>query len=147
MLFIDNDAAILDSLGRLLELDGFDVDFALDGQAGLALARSGDYDVILLDMRLPGMPDLEVLRRLRAEGIWTPVLILTGFPSTDSAFDARGLGAVGYLTKSAISGAELSSALRKAAATAKPRLLKIRRLFSPFRVGKIRVHPWSGPAP
>lgn len=136
VLFVDDDAAVVDSLARLLAMDGFEVDSASNAEAGLALARSGFYDAILLDMRLPGMPDLEVLRRLRAEGIRTPVLILTGFPSADSAFDARGLGAVGYLTKSMISGAELATALRKAAATAKPRMLRIRPLFSPFRPGR-----------
>jgi DNA-binding response OmpR family regulator/AraC-like DNA-binding protein len=128
VLFVDDDAAVVDSLGRLLTASGFQVDSAGDGETGMVLARSGAHGVILLDLRLPGMSGLEVLRQLRREGIWTPVLILTGFASIDSAFEAGSVGAVRYLAKP-IGGTELVAALR--AATAEPQRPRGPRLFSP----------------
>ncbi len=132
VLFIDDEAVVVEPLTRLLELDGFLIDWAADGETGLALARSRSYDAIILDLRLPGMPGLEMLRRLRLDGVWTPVLILTGFPDVDSALEAGGAGAMRYLRKP-VDAKDLGEALRTAVAAAKPRMLKVYPLFAPLR--------------
>ncbi len=132
VLFIDDEPVVVEPLTRLLELDGFLVDWAADAETALALARSQSYDAIILDLRLPGMPGLEMLRRLRLDGIWTPVVILTGFPDVDSALEAGGRGALRYLTKP-VNAKDLGEALRTAVAAAKPRMLKAYPLFSPLR--------------
>ncbi len=116
VLFIENDEAVVASLGRLLELEGFRVECVADCEAALVLTRGQSYDAILLDLRFPrGMSGVQFLQELRRDGDWTPVLILTGFPDADSAFETGVLRAVGYLKKGLVSGAEIAAALRKAA--------------------------------
>ena len=67
--FIDDDERVLHSFGRLLESRGFQVERSSDGEAGLELALGGSYDVILLDLLLPKRSGIEVLRKLRLEGV------------------------------------------------------------------------------
>jgi two-component system response regulator MprA len=76
ILIIEDDEAILKFLRRGLAYEGYQVDTALDGQSGLALARDNPPDLVVLDLMLPGIDGLEVCRRLRAGGA-VPILILT----------------------------------------------------------------------
>lgn len=118
VLLIEDEFPVAESLRRQLEFEGFRVDVAPDGESGLALARTGSYDIILLDRRLrPGMSGDQLLEHLHRDGNLTPVLILTGYPDVDSAFQAGRLRASGYLQKGQLSGAELAAAVRKAVAT------------------------------
>jgi two-component system copper resistance phosphate regulon response regulator CusR len=75
------------------------VDLVDDGLQGLERASRGEYDVIVLDLRLPGMHGVEVLRTLRDRGIDTPVLVLTAQDAVDSKVQALRTGADDYVTK------------------------------------------------
>jgi DNA-binding response OmpR family regulator len=99
VLVVEDNEAMADAVSRGLIAEGFDVDIAPDGQDGLWRAREFSYDVIVLDIMLPGLNGYEVCRTIRAEGIATPVLMLT---AKDGEYDiAEGLefGADDYLTK------------------------------------------------
>ncbi|MEU4208934.1 response regulator transcription factor [Streptomyces sp. NPDC026206] len=99
ILVVDDDRRLAELLRRGLAAEGFAVEFAHDGPEGLHLAREGHYDAIVLDVMLPGLNGYHVCARLRAAGIWTPVLMLT---AKDGEYDeAEGLdtGADDYVTK------------------------------------------------
>lgn len=120
VLLIEDDLSVAKSLKGLLELGNFWVDHAADGEAGLAMARTGAYAAIVLDRVLPKLSGDRILECLKREGNPTPVIILTGFPGADSAFEAGLLRAAGYLQKGRITGAELCAAVSSAVATAPP---------------------------
>jgi DNA-binding response OmpR family regulator len=99
ILIIEDNANLAFGLSRSLEGEGYEVRSAEDGTAGLALARSFDPHLILLDLMLPGIDGHTLLRTLRAEGNDTPVLILTARgEEADKVFGFR-LGADDYVTK------------------------------------------------
>ena len=77
VLVVEDEVRLAASLQDLLELNGYTVDVCHDGEAGLDNALTSIYDVILLDVMLPKLDGFTVLRRLRAEGSTTPVLMLT----------------------------------------------------------------------
>lgn len=106
---------MLDTSARLLAEAGFDVEQALSGVLGLAMARSASYDAILLDLRLPDMSGLDVLKELRAAGVAAPTLVLTGFGTIEAAVEAMKLGAVDFRQKPLI-GDDLVVAVRSIAA-------------------------------
>jgi two-component system OmpR family response regulator len=110
-LVVEDEPKMAVLLRRALIEQGYAVDNAGDGDSALAHACSADYDVIVLDVMLPGVSGLEVCERLRRCGVWTPVLLLT---ARDAVADrVRGLdgGADDYLTKP-FSLAELGARLR-----------------------------------
>jgi CheY-like chemotaxis protein len=80
-------------------MEGFRVDCAPSGGEGLAMARAHAYDGLFLDLRLPDVSGLDVLRQLRREGNCVRVFVLTGFGDVESALAAGRLGAAGYLHK------------------------------------------------
>ncbi len=88
---------------------------AVNGHEVIEKARAGIYDVILLDISMPGLSGVEVLKQLRSEGIRTPVLILSVYPEEQWAVRLLKSGAAGYLTKE-IAADELIEAIRVAAA-------------------------------
>lgn len=85
LLWIDDEKSPDDADIKWLEHEGFRIDCAVTGTEGLALARGGNYQAILLDLRLPDIPGLSVLASLRADKNETPVLIVTGFGDFESA--------------------------------------------------------------
>jgi DNA-binding NtrC family response regulator len=99
LLVIDDDEANCRLLKHIFVREGFEVLTARDGQTGLQMAGGGTTDVILLDLRMPGMGGLEVLSELRARQPATPVLMLTGSRDIADAVKAIKLGAMDYLTK------------------------------------------------
>jgi DNA-binding NtrC family response regulator len=99
ILIIDDDRAFRIGTGALLADEGYTVDAAPSGDAGLARLREADYDMVLLDLRMEGRSGLSVLEELRAAGDDVPVMMLTGFATIDSAVAALKLGADDYLTK------------------------------------------------
>jgi DNA-binding NtrC family response regulator len=99
ILIIDDDRAFRIGTGALLADEGYTVDAAPSGDAGLARLREADYDMVLLDLRMEGRSGLSVLEELRAGGDDVPVMMLTGFATIDSAVAALKLGADDYLTK------------------------------------------------
>jgi two-component system OmpR family response regulator len=88
-------AAIADGLGS----EGFDVDVAHTGPDGLWRAREGSYDVIVLDIMLPGMNGYRVCRALREESVWTPILMLTAKDGEYDEAEALDTGADDFLSK------------------------------------------------
>jgi len=99
ILVIEDEAKVASFIRRALEEESYAVDVCDDGANGLDLARAGCYDLIILDLMLPGMPGLGVLHALRKEQIVVPVLILTARSELDQKVKGLDAGADDYLTK------------------------------------------------
>jgi DNA-binding response OmpR family regulator len=132
LLVIEDDEKISRALSRGLRVEGFTVEVAARGDDGLWLAQEGRFDLIILDILLPGRNGFQVCAELRAAGDWTPILMLT---AKDGELDeAEGLdtGADDYLTKPfsfPVLVARVHALLRRAA----------RRDPSPVAVGDLRI--------
>jgi two-component system, OmpR family, response regulator len=99
VLLVDDDRRLAAALKRGLEVDGFAVDVAHDGEDGLWLARETDYDVVVLDVMMPRMDGLELCARLRSEQRWAPVLMLTARDGEQEEARALDTGADDFLAK------------------------------------------------
>ena len=99
VLVVDDERPLAETLRRGLTSEGFVVDVAHDGLTGQAMAQHGEYDVVVLDIMLPGRHGYAVLEQLRARDVWTPVLMLTAKDGEFDQTDAFDLGADDYLTK------------------------------------------------
>ena len=99
VLLVEDEARMADAVAGGLAADGFTVDIAHDGQDGLWRASERVYDVIVLDIMLPKLSGYEVVKRLRAAKVWTPILMLTAKDGEYDQADALDLGADDYLTK------------------------------------------------
>src|SRR6266540_6075540 len=99
ILVIEDDRTVGHYVKRGLEEQGYHADLVDDGMEGLRLASGGRYDLIVLDLRLPGMSGLEVLRTLRDRGTTTPILVLTAQDAVDFKVQALRAGADDYVTK------------------------------------------------
>jgi two-component system OmpR family response regulator len=99
VLVIEDDPTVGQFVKRGLEEQRWSVDLVADGEEGEALARSQLYDLVVLDMRLPGRSGLEVLRNLRARGFERPVLVLTAQDAIDAKVETLRAGADDYVTK------------------------------------------------
>ncbi|MBO0870991.1 MAG: response regulator transcription factor [Micromonosporaceae bacterium] len=99
MLVVEDDAELRAMLERLLQDSGYAVDVAGDGQAGLHLALTRSYDVLLVDRGLPAIDGLDLLRRLRRRGIATPALFLTAYGELSDRVAGLDAGAEDYVVK------------------------------------------------
>jgi two-component system, OmpR family, response regulator len=99
VLLVEDEKPFAESLCHGLAQEGFVAEAAYDGKAGLSLALGNNYDVVILDIMLPGLNGYEVVRRLREADVWTPVLMLTAKDGEYDQSDALDLGADDYLTK------------------------------------------------
>ena len=99
VLIVEDEVRLASTLQDLLELNGYTADISHDGESGLDNALSGIYDVVLLDVMLPKLDGFTVLRRLRAEGNATPVLMLTARSELSDRVEGLDCGADYYLTK------------------------------------------------
>jgi DNA-binding response OmpR family regulator len=99
VLVVEDEKRLAAALKRGLEAEGFAVDVALDGNDGLWSAREHPYDVIVLDVMLPGMNGYRICSTLRDEGNWTPILMLTAKNGEWDEAEALDTGADDYLTK------------------------------------------------
>lgn len=99
VLVVEDERRIATGLKRGLEADGFSVDVAFTGDDGLWYATEHRYDVIVLDLMLPGMNGFEVCRSLRDGGNWTPILVLTAKEGLFDESEALDTGADDYLRK------------------------------------------------
>jgi DNA-binding response OmpR family regulator len=99
VLLVDDEVRMIAALGRGLAADGFTVETAHDGPSGLELSLTAAYDAVVLDIMLPGLSGYEVLKRLRAAGNHTPVLMLSAKDGEYDLADAFELGADDYLVK------------------------------------------------
>lgn len=99
ILIIDDDEAILDSCHQVLRKEGYNVTKARDGEKGLQAFKKEFFHVVILDVMLPGMGGMEVLTKLKGDNPETPVIVITGYGSIESAVEAIKKGAFEYLTK------------------------------------------------
>jgi DNA-binding NtrC family response regulator len=99
ILVIDDDEGVRDTMARMLRGAGFSVETAATGEDGVAAARGNVFDVVLSDMRMPGISGIDVLQRLRALRVDSAFIVMTGFGTVDSAVEAMKLGAVDFVQK------------------------------------------------
>jgi two-component system OmpR family response regulator len=144
VLLVEDDRRIATTVKRGLEADGFDVDVAFDGLEGLWKATEYHYDVLILDLMLPGWTGFEISRKLRDQDNWTPILVLTAKDGEQDETGALDAGADDYLTKPfsfAVLIARLRALLRRTAGGAP----------APIKVGDLRLDThrhlcWRGDA-
>lgn len=99
LLIIDDEKNIREGLAANFELEGYNVKVAENGQEGLNLISKGDIDLVITDLRMPGITGEEVLRKVASDTPGIPVIVLTGHGSIDAAVDAMRNGAYDFLTK------------------------------------------------
>jgi DNA-binding NtrC family response regulator len=119
ILVIDDEKNIRTTLQQVLESAGYKVATAVNGEDGLSKLAKLAFDVVLLDMKLPGMDGIDVLRRMRENNCETPVAIITAYGTIENAVEAMKLGAVDYLRKP-FSGPEIKELVERI--LARPRL-------------------------
>ena len=134
LLLVEDDRKIANAVARGLEAEGFRVEVAGDGDEGLWRATEGSYDLILLDLMLPGRSGYRVCADLRAAGDWTPILVLTAKDGDLDEAEALETGADDYLTKPfsfPVLVARVRALLRRAGDHAPP----------PVDVGDLHIDP------
>lgn len=99
ILIIDDEKNIRRTLREILEYENFKVDEAADGQEGLNMAQKGKYDVILTDIKMPKMDGIEVLDKLMAQGIDSPIVMISGHGNIETAVEAVKKGAFDFIAK------------------------------------------------
>jgi two-component system OmpR family response regulator len=132
LLLVDDDAVLTAALRRGLTAEGFTVEVAVDGRDGLWRGREGGYDLILLDLLLPGLDGYRVCAQLRRDGVRTPILMLTAKDGDLDEAEGLDTGADDYLRKPfsfAVLVARLHALLRRAALGDPP----------PLEVGRLRL--------
>ncbi|MEO7157904.1 MAG: response regulator, partial [Vicinamibacterales bacterium] len=99
VLVVDDESSIRELLQKTLALAEYEVDTAPDGRAALERLRLGNYDLLIADLKMPGMDGLTLIREAKRLKADLPVIIITGFSTESSAIEAINLGVAGYLTK------------------------------------------------
>ncbi|MDO5628545.1 MAG: response regulator transcription factor [Mobilicoccus sp.] len=99
VLVVEDEPGMARALRKGLSAEGFGVEVATDGPAGLDMARFGEFDAVLLDVMLPGMSGYDVVRTLRREENWVPVLMVSAKDGEYDEADGLDVGADDYLTK------------------------------------------------
>jgi two-component system, OmpR family, response regulator len=144
VLVVEDDVRMAAAIRRGLRFEGLVVDVAADGEAALRTVGAVDYDAIVLDVMMPGLDGFETCARMRRDGVWTPVLMLTARDAVEDRVRGLDGGADDYLTKP-FSLAELTARLRalvRRGPTERPAVLEI---------GELRLDPstrevWRGDA-
>ncbi|HEX4349246.1 MAG TPA: sigma-54 dependent transcriptional regulator [Verrucomicrobiae bacterium] len=99
ILLIDDDAGIIDTLSRVLKDEGFEVAIEKRGDDGIARAAKDTFNVVVTDLKLPGLNGLELVRQLHAARPRLPIILITAFGTTQTAIEATKFGAYDYLLK------------------------------------------------
>jgi DNA-binding NtrC family response regulator len=99
ILIVDDEKSIRRTLKEILEYEKYAVEEASDGAEGLALIQKNDYDVVILDIKMPKMDGMEVMEELNNKGIDVPVIMLSGHGNIDTAVEAVKKGAFDYISK------------------------------------------------
>lgn len=137
ILLVEDDAELARRLGSALGEAGFAVDYAVDGEEALLVGETQAFDAVVLDLGLPKLPGLEVLKRWRRAGLDTPVLVLTARDAWTERVEGLNAGADDYMGKpfqAAEVVARLRALMRRSAGGASPVL----------RVGDITLDPAAG---
>ncbi len=96
---LNDDPDIRDLIAKSLRLASYDVNLAPDARTALAFVRDERYDLLITDVKMPGMDGLTFVRELRHHAAELPVIVITGFSTEEVAIDAANLRVAGYLTK------------------------------------------------
>ncbi len=126
LLVVEDEQRMAAALAKGFGHAGFEVDVAHDGGSALRRALETSYDAILLDIMLPVLSGYEVIRRLRAKQVWTPILVLSAKDGENDEADGLDLGADDYVTKPVafvVLLAHLRALLRRGVTTARPTVL------------------------
>jgi excisionase family DNA binding protein len=99
VLVVDDEASIRELLSKTLALAEYEVDTAPDGRSAIERLRLGSYDLLIADLKMPGLDGLSLIREAKRLKSELPVIIITGFSTESSAIEAVNLGVAGYLTK------------------------------------------------
>ncbi len=99
ILVVEDEKEIADGINKILEKNGYQVDCVYDGLSGLDAIYSNIYDLILLDVMLPEINGFDIIKEVRAEGISTPIIVLTAKSQTDDKIFGLNTGADDYITK------------------------------------------------
>ncbi|MFC1834587.1 diguanylate cyclase [Thermodesulfobacteriota bacterium] len=99
VLVVDDDPMIRDVVVESIRLGGQDADFCEDGLEALEIVRNESYELIVTDMRLPGMDGLSLIKRLQTDGVDVDVIVITGYATTENAVECMKAGALDYLIK------------------------------------------------
>ena len=99
VLVVDDESSIRELLQKTLALAEYEVDTAPDGRAAMERLRLGSYDLLIADLKMPGMDGLTLIREAKRLKTDLPIIIITGFSTESSAIEAVNLGVAGYLTK------------------------------------------------
>ncbi|MBS3754504.1 MAG: response regulator [Desulfobacterales bacterium] len=99
ILLVDDEEEFVSTLAERLEIRGFESKAAYSGDQALSLIESNDYDVVVLDVKMPGMDGLEVMNHIKARRPEMPVILLTGHGSTKEGMEGMHKGAFDYLMK------------------------------------------------
>ena len=99
ILIIDDEASIRGSLKEILEYEDFEVDEADSGKSGVDKAVAGQYDLIFCDIKMPGMDGIEALEKMKAAGVESPVVMISGHGTVETAVDALKKGAWDFIEK------------------------------------------------
>jgi len=116
LLIVDDERQIRESYGDFFAKRGFDVELASDGEQGLSMLREGEFDVAILDIRMPEMDGLALAEAVSNEGIDTSLVILTGYGEQQDAIKAFNKGIIqGWFEKARIDTDELLQQVQKLA--------------------------------
>jgi DNA-binding response OmpR family regulator len=127
VLLVEDEVGLADAIARGLGAEGFEVEAVHDGLEGLRRAREHRYAAVILDIMLPGMNGYQICRTLRADGIWTPILMLTAKDGEWDEAEALDTGADDFLSKPfsfVVLVARLRAILRRGAAP-RPAVLQV----------------------
>src|SRR5215467_12215310 len=128
ILLIEDDPGIRDTLQRIFREDGYEVAVEDKGDQGLARAAEDSFNVVITDLRLPGLDGLELVRQLHAAKPRLPIILITAFGTTETAIEATKLGAYDYVLKP-FHVPDLLSLVRKAVGSS-------RLMSEPLELGK-----------
>ena len=99
VLIVDDEQTVRDLVAKTLTMADYDVDTAPDGPSALDRLSATEYDLLITDLKMPGMDGLSVIREVRRRSTELPIVIITGYSTEASAIEAINLGVSGYLTK------------------------------------------------
>jgi len=99
ILVVEDEFHVVNLLKRGLEEEGYDISVAMDGTSGLEMALQHQFDLLIVDIMLPGMNGIEICRKLRSENVALPILMLTALSSTENIVSGLDSGADDYLVK------------------------------------------------
>jgi len=142
VLLIEDEETLAAALQRVLEVGGHEVFAALDSKQGLAAARTGDFQVVVTDLKMPGLSGMEVIKSLHDSRPRLPVILMTGHHTTETAIEAMKFGAYDYIIKPP-DPAELTALVEKAVANSRLMSEPVKMGHAPFSpaaiVGSSRV--------